>query len=77
MKTVVLGYSSTDAKGPAKVIVWPEVSVRDQNDQFNAIKLGNNYPLGIVRVELCELVVRNVGIQIGQPQPQTTSKKKQ
>jgi hypothetical protein len=76
MKTVLLGYSSTDAKGPAKVIAGPEVDVRAQNDQFNGIKTGNSYPEGVVRVELCELVVRNVGILIGELQPKTISKKK-
>ena len=75
MKTLVLGYASTDAKGPAKVLAGPEVSGRDQILLITGIKGQNDYPAGIVRVELCELVVRQVGILIGDPKTPKAPKK--
>ena len=75
MKTIVLGYASTDAKGPAKVLAGPEVSGRDQILLITGIKGQNNYPIGIVRVEMCELIQRQVGILIGEPKNKKSESK--
>lgn len=68
MKTIVLGYSNDKATGPATVLAGPEVSIADQVKLVTGFKARNDYPKGIVRVEFCELVSRNVGIKI-QTQP--------
>ena len=72
MKTIVLGYADADAKGPAKVLAGPEVDPRQQVLMVADIKLNCHYPSGVVRVELCELLPRNIGIQIPGQKPTVT-----
>jgi len=80
MKTIVLGYANEKATGPATVIAGPEVSIADQIKLITGIKRSNEYPKGVVRAEFCELISRNVGIQINRPAAkpvETKSKSKQ
>lgn len=77
MKTIVLGYANDKATGPAKVLAGPEVSISEQVKLATGIKANNSYPEGIVRIEFCELVARNVGIKIAKPpKPHAESKTK-
>jgi hypothetical protein len=69
MKTTILGYADAQGKGAAKVIAAAEVPIADQIKTFAEIKTGLKYPPGIVRVEFCELIPRNVGIKLA-PQPE-------
>lgn len=78
MKSIVLGYANEKATGPAVVLAGPEVPIAEQVKLVTGIKASNEYPKGVVRVEYCELVSRNVGIRIGKaptPTPEPTPKK--
>ena len=76
MKTLVLGYASTDAKGPARILAGPEAPLRDQLNMIVQCKATNIYPDGIVRVEHCELIPRQIGIVLGDSQPKTKTPSK-
>ena len=76
MKSIVLGYSNDKATGPAKVLAGPEVSPVEQIKLITGIKASREYPEGVARVELCDLVVRHVGILIGEPQTKKSESKK-
>lgn len=62
MKTILLGFGDIDGKGKSTVLAGPDVPITDQIRQITEIKTSGEYPKGVVRVEFCELVSRNIGV---------------
>lgn len=69
MKTIVLGFKTADGKGPATLLAGPDVPVSKQAAHVAQIKSSRDYPEGIIRVEFCELVPRNIGISLSSQEP--------
>lgn len=62
MKTILLGFGDINGKGKSTVLAGPDVPITDQIRQITEIKTSGEYPKGVVRVEFCELVSRNIGV---------------
>lgn len=64
MRTVVLGFSDINGRGHAKLLAGPDIPQSQQALLVTGIKSSGKYPDGLVRVEFCEIVARNVGVCI-------------
>lgn len=64
MKTVVLGFSDIDGKGPTKLLAGVDVPQPKQVLLVTGIKTSGKYPEGLVRVSFCEVIERNIGVCI-------------
>lgn len=62
MKTIILGYPDISGKEKAVLVAGTEVPITEQVQIVTGIKASEKFPKGIVRVEWCEVVSRNIGI---------------
>lgn len=74
MKTVILGYADTAAKGKPALLAGTEVPITDQVKIITGIKASGEYPKGIRRVEFCEVISRTVAIRLEAPPAAKTPK---